>query len=44
VLGGRRCGSMSPERLNILFVSPMPASPARYGAQVRVQALMTQLA
>ena len=35
---------MSPERLNILFVSPMPASPARYGAQVRVQALMTQLA
>ena len=44
MLGGRRCGSMSPERLNILFVSPMPASPARYGAQVRVQALMTQLA
>src|SRR5580698_2965607 len=35
---------MSPERLNILCVSQMPASPPRSGAQARVHGLMTQLA
>src|SRR5579884_3835325 len=35
---------MSPERLNILCVSQMPASPPRFGAQVRVHGLMTELA
>jgi polysaccharide biosynthesis protein PslH len=35
---------MSQGRLNILYVSPMPASPARFGAQARIQGLMTQLA
>jgi polysaccharide biosynthesis protein PslH len=35
---------MSPERLNILYVSQMPASPPRFGAQARVHGLMTQLA
>jgi polysaccharide biosynthesis protein PslH len=35
---------MSPERLNILFVSQMPASPPRFGAQARIHGLMTQLA
>jgi len=35
---------MSPERLNILYVSPMPASPPRFGAQARMHGLMTQLA
>jgi glycosyltransferase involved in cell wall biosynthesis len=35
---------MSPERLSILYVSPMPASPPRFGAQARVHGLMTQLA
>jgi glycosyltransferase involved in cell wall biosynthesis len=35
---------MSPERLSILFVSQMPASPPRFGAQARVHGLMTQLA
>src|SRR5271169_1642190 len=35
---------MSPERLNILCVSHMPASPPRFGAQARVHGLMTQLA
>ena len=35
---------MSPERLNILCVSPMPASPPRFGAQARIHGLMTQLA
>jgi glycosyltransferase involved in cell wall biosynthesis len=34
---------MSPERLNILCVSQMPASPPRFGAQARVHGLMTQL-
>src|SRR5271166_2419280 len=43
-LGGRRFGSMNPERLNILCVSQMPASPPRFGAQARVHGLMTQLA
>jgi polysaccharide biosynthesis protein PslH len=37
-------GSMSPERLNILCVSHMPASPPRFGAQARMHGLMTQLA
>ena len=35
---------MSPERLSILYVSQMPASPPRSGAQARVHGLMTQLA
>jgi len=35
---------MSPERLNILYVSHMPASPPRFGAQARTHGLMTQLA
>ena len=35
---------MTPERLSILYVSPMPASPPRFGAQARVHGLMTQLA
>src|ERR1700756_151872 len=35
---------MSPDRLNILCVSPMPASPPRFGAQARMHGLMTQLA
>src|SRR5215472_15810277 len=34
---------MSPERLSLLFVSHMPASPPRFGAQARVHGLMTQL-
>src|SRR5208282_2894622 len=35
---------MSQGRLSILYVSPMPASPPRFGAQARMQGLMTQLA
>jgi glycosyltransferase involved in cell wall biosynthesis len=35
---------MNPERLNILFISQMPASPPRFGAQARMHGLMTQLA
>jgi polysaccharide biosynthesis protein PslH len=35
---------MSPERLSILYVSQMPASPPRFGAQARIHGLMTQLA
>jgi glycosyltransferase involved in cell wall biosynthesis len=35
---------MSPEQLNILCVSQMPASPPRFGAQARMHGLMTQLA
>src|SRR3954447_17274454 len=35
---------MKPERLNILYVSQMPASPPRFGAQARLHGLMTQLA
>lgn len=35
---------MTPERLNILWVSQMPASPPRFGAQARIHGLMTQLA
>ena len=35
---------MSTERLNILYVSQMPASPPRFGAQARIHGLMTQLA
>src|ERR1700722_1994193 len=39
-----RVGSMNPQRLNIICVSQMPASPPRFGAQARVHGLMTQLA
>src|ERR1700730_15162259 len=35
---------MSPERLRILYVSHMPPSPPRFGAQARIHGLMTQLA
>jgi glycosyltransferase involved in cell wall biosynthesis len=35
---------MSREHLDILYVSPMPASPPRFGAQARMHGLMTQLA
>jgi glycosyltransferase involved in cell wall biosynthesis len=35
---------MIPERLNILCVSQMPASPPRFGAQARMHGLMTELA
>ena len=35
---------MSSERLSILYVSQMPASPPRFGAQARVHGLMTELA
>src|SRR5262249_38719645 len=35
---------MNSERLNILFVSQMPASPPRFGAQARMHGLMTELA
>src|SRR5215510_5739488 len=35
---------MSAERFNILYVSQMPASPPRFGAQARVHGLMTELA
>lgn len=34
----------SPERLSVLYVSQMPASPPRFGAQARIHGLMTQLA
>lgn len=37
-------GFMSSQRLNILCVCQMPASPPRFGAQVRTHALMPQLA
>src|ERR1700722_15343888 len=39
-----RSGAMSPERLSVLHVSHMPASPPRFGAQARMHGLMTQLA
>jgi hypothetical protein len=35
---------MSPQRLTILYVSQMPASPPRFGAQARMHGLMTELA
>jgi glycosyltransferase involved in cell wall biosynthesis len=35
---------ISRERLNILYVSQIPASPPRFGAQARIHGLMTQLA
>src|SRR6516225_10706516 len=35
---------MSSDRLSILYVSQMPASPPRFGAQARIHGLMTQLA
>ncbi|HSQ66378.1 MAG TPA: glycosyltransferase family 4 protein [Polyangiaceae bacterium] len=38
------CSVMSPARLDVLYVSQMPASPPRFGAQARVHGLMTQLA
>ena len=35
---------MSPERLSIICISHMPASPPRFGAQARVHGLITELA
>ena len=35
---------MSPEKLDILYVSQMPPSPPRFGAQARIHGLMTELA
>jgi polysaccharide biosynthesis protein PslH len=35
---------MTRERLEILYVSPMPASPPRFGAQARIHGLMTHMA
>ena len=35
---------MSPERLSILYVSHIPPSPPRFGAQARVHGLITELA
>jgi polysaccharide biosynthesis protein PslH len=35
---------MNPQSLNILYVSQMPASPPRFGAQARIHGLMTGLA
>jgi len=35
---------MIPERLSILYVSHMPPSPPRFGAQARVHGLITELA
>jgi glycosyltransferase involved in cell wall biosynthesis len=35
---------MIPQRLAILYVSQMPASPPRFGAQARMHGLMTELA
>lgn len=35
---------MNQERLRILFLSQMPASPPRFGAQARMHGLMTELA
>jgi glycosyltransferase involved in cell wall biosynthesis len=34
---------MTAERLSILYVSQMPASPPRFGAQARIHGLMTEL-
>src|SRR5215475_1845558 len=34
----------SADRLSIIFVSQIPASPPRFGAQARVHGLMTELA
>jgi len=35
--------AMTAERLSILYVSQMPASPPRFGAQARIHGLMTEL-
>jgi glycosyltransferase involved in cell wall biosynthesis len=35
---------MAPKSLKILYVSHMPASPPRFGAQARIHGLMTELA
>src|SRR5215475_8935582 len=35
---------MNRKPLNIIYVSQMPASPPRFGAQARMHGLMTQLA
>src|SRR5579864_7267614 len=41
---GRARAGQSPERLSILYVSQMPCSPPKFGAQARVHGLVTQLA
>ena len=35
---------MTPERLRLLYLLPMPPSPPRFGAQARMHGLMTELA
>jgi polysaccharide biosynthesis protein PslH len=35
---------MIPERLSVLYVSHMPPSPPRFGAQARMHGLITELA
>jgi polysaccharide biosynthesis protein PslH len=35
---------MNPERLSVLFVSPMPPSPPRSGSQARTHGLLTEIA
>lgn len=42
--GRPRSGSVSSRRLTILYVSQMPASPPRCGAQARMHGLLTQFA
>lgn len=39
-----RMNSSSPRRLSILYVSHLPASPPRFGAQARIHGLMNELA
>jgi glycosyltransferase involved in cell wall biosynthesis len=34
---------MTPERLNIIYVSPLPPSPPRFGAQARINGLARKL-
>jgi glycosyltransferase involved in cell wall biosynthesis len=36
--------SMNPDRLSVLFVSPLPPSPPRSGSQARTHGLLTQIA
>ena len=44
VLPKRGLRLMTRERLSILYVSPVPTSPPRFGAQARMHGLMTELA
>lgn len=44
IRGRTRAVPASPERLDLLCVSQMPASPPRFGAQARVHGLLSELA